>query len=409
MFCCVTILLFICASFVQGLDDDRQVKSVVVVYRHGDRTPISFYPNDPYKDPSNWPVGFGQLTNRGKMMQFNLGKFLRSRYNHLIGDKYDENDIYVRASDVDRTMMSAMSNLAGLYPPKGDQIWNPNLLWQPIPVHTVPADEDRVIRGHPKCSKMQELDEQVKTDPKILEVIKDNQRTLDYLSEHTGANVTSLLDIDFIYDDMLIETIYNKTLPSWTSEVFPEKMELMKDLSFAMGTWNLELKRLRGGPLIQAILDHFQGFISGNVPHKMLMFSGHDTTVSTLLNTLGMFDPPKAPPYASLIMVELSSVKGQHFVNFLFRNETTHQPYPLSLPDCDYYCPLERFEELTEKVRPLDWELECNPDKTVTLVTAVSSLIAVSMFIILLIAVIVSCFRRCTSKKNYQYFQIAPN
>ena len=67
-------------------------------------------------------------------MQFNLGKFLRSRYNHLIGEKYDENDIYVRASDVDRTMMSAMSNLAGLYPPKGDQIWNPNLLWQPIPV-----------------------------------------------------------------------------------------------------------------------------------------------------------------------------------------------------------------------------------------------------------------------------------
>ena len=47
-------------------------------------------------------------------MQFNLGKFLRSRYNHLIGEKYDENDIYVRASDVDRTMMSAMSNLAGI-------------------------------------------------------------------------------------------------------------------------------------------------------------------------------------------------------------------------------------------------------------------------------------------------------
>ena len=66
-------------------------------------------------------------------MQYNLGKFLRNRYNDFLGEKYDENDIYVRASDVDRTMMSAMSNLAGLYPPQGDQIWNPDIHWQPIP------------------------------------------------------------------------------------------------------------------------------------------------------------------------------------------------------------------------------------------------------------------------------------
>ena len=66
-------------------------------------------------------------------MQYNLGKFLRNRYKDFLSEKYDENDIYVRASDVDRTMMSAMSNLAGLYPPQGDQIWNPDIHWQPIP------------------------------------------------------------------------------------------------------------------------------------------------------------------------------------------------------------------------------------------------------------------------------------
>ena len=81
--------------------------------------------------------------------------------------------------------------------------------------------------------------------------------------------------------------LYNKTLPSWTKKVFPEKMKPMRDLSFAMMTWNHELKRLRGGPLVQAILDHFQAFIKKDEKFKLVMFSGHDTTVATLLNTLG--------------------------------------------------------------------------------------------------------------------------
>lgn len=33
------------------------------VFRHGDRTPIQPYPNDPYRNASYWPVGWGQLTN----------------------------------------------------------------------------------------------------------------------------------------------------------------------------------------------------------------------------------------------------------------------------------------------------------------------------------------------------------
>ena len=49
--------------------EEGRLEFVFVLYRHGDRTPIDMYPTDPYKDPSNWPVGFGQLTPRGKQMQ----------------------------------------------------------------------------------------------------------------------------------------------------------------------------------------------------------------------------------------------------------------------------------------------------------------------------------------------------
>lgn len=40
--------------------------------------------------------------------------------------------------------MSAQANLAGLFPPTGDQVWNPDIRWQPIPVHPLMGGDDKV-------------------------------------------------------------------------------------------------------------------------------------------------------------------------------------------------------------------------------------------------------------------------
>ena len=53
--------------------------------------------------------------------------------------------------------MSAMSNLAGLYPPKGNQVWNPHILWQPIPVHTKPLAEDNLLWSDAECPRFNQL------------------------------------------------------------------------------------------------------------------------------------------------------------------------------------------------------------------------------------------------------------
>ena len=40
--------------------------------------------------------------------------------------------------------MSAECNLAGLFPPQGSQVWNDEIPWQPVPVHTVTRESDYV-------------------------------------------------------------------------------------------------------------------------------------------------------------------------------------------------------------------------------------------------------------------------
>jgi len=398
--------------------DQTSLETVVVLYRHGDRTPVDPYPTDPYKDRSNWPVGFGQLTPRGKMMQFNLGKYLRKRYENFLSDQYDENDIYVRSSDVDRTLMSAMSNLAGLYPPKDNQIWNADLMWQPIPVHTVPLEDDNIIGNHANCPRYKKLGEQVNDLPEIRQIVAENEGVFKYVSENSGRNMTSLWDIDFMFDCLYIESVYNKTLPQWTEEVFPEKMRAMKDLSFALSTYTQEMKRLRGGPIIQSILDHFHSFIAKKHKYKMLVYSGHDTTLSSLLNSLGMFDPPIGPPYASAIMIELKkSPDDQYFVSFSYRNETNRDPYDLNLYDCPKDCPLVTFADLTKSVRPDNWIEECgiSLDPTAKAITTFSIGVALVIVAVLLISVIITCVRAgktyvsptsISQTNDYKYFSI---
>ena len=121
-----------------------------------------------------------------------------------------------------------------------------------------------------------------------------------------------------------------------------------------------------------------------------------------------------APPYASMVIVELRSLNNQYFVNFSFRNDTNRPPYQLTLPNCEKFCEIERFAELTKPVRPDEqkWKTECDlhADPTADTVTAVSISISVVMAMLLLIAVMVSGLRRCsTSKNEYHYSSIQRN
>uniref|UniRef100_A0A2I3M935 acid phosphatase n=1 Tax=Papio anubis TaxID=9555 RepID=A0A2I3M935_PAPAN len=307
----------------------KELKFVTLVFRHGDRSPIDTFPTDPIKE-SSWPQGFGQLTQLGMEQHYELGEYIRKRYRTFLNESYKHEQVYIRSTDVDRTLMSAMTNLAALFPPEGVSIWNPNLLWQPIPVHTVPLSEDQ-----------------------------DFIATLGKLS---GFHDKDLFGIwSKIYDPLYCESVHNFTLPSWATEDAMTKLRELSELSL-LSLYGIhkqkEKSRLQGGVLVNEILNHMKRATQMPSYKKLIMYSTHDTTVSGLQVALDVFNG-LLPPYAACHLMELYFEKGEYFVEMYYRNETQHEPYLLTLPGCSSSCPLERFAELVGPVIPQDWSTEC--------------------------------------------------
>nr|XP_014987625.2 prostatic acid phosphatase [Macaca mulatta] len=340
----------------------KELKFVTLVFRHGDRSPIDTFPTDPIKE-SSWPQGFGQLTQLGMEQHYELGEYIRKRYRTFLNESYKHEQVYIQSTDVDRTLMSAMTNLAALFPPEGVSIWNPNLLWQPIPVHTVPLSEDQLLYlPFRNCPRFQELGSETLTSEefqKRLHPYKDFIATLGKLS---GFHDKDLFGIwSKIYDPLYCESVHNFTLPSWATEDAMTKLRELSELSL-LSLYGIhkqkEKSRLQGGVLVNEILNHMKRATQMPSYKKLIMYSTHDTTVSGLQVALDVFNG-LLPPYAACHLMELYFEKGEYFVEMYYRNETQHEPYLLTLPGCSSSCPLERFAELVGPVIPQDWSMEC--------------------------------------------------
>jgi hypothetical protein len=75
----VILVLYLCGELCFYFGETKYLLYSHVIYRHGDRAPISLYPND-RNNASLWPRGLSQLTEIGMGQHFDLGNFIRNRY-----------------------------------------------------------------------------------------------------------------------------------------------------------------------------------------------------------------------------------------------------------------------------------------------------------------------------------------
>jgi len=82
--------------------------------RHGARAPLM------QEYTTNFTVTTGMLTPQGMRQRYLLGRYARERYTEkykLLDSDYNEGQIFIQSTDVNRTIQSAYSELLGLYPP----------------------------------------------------------------------------------------------------------------------------------------------------------------------------------------------------------------------------------------------------------------------------------------------------
>lgn len=93
-----------------------------------------------------------------------------------------------------------------MFPPQNDQIWNENLRWQAIPIHTVPKELDHVLHVSRPCPLYDQAYNEYLASDEIQSVLKDHQSLIQYIEAHAGEKIHSIEQIKSIYQALRIES-----------------------------------------------------------------------------------------------------------------------------------------------------------------------------------------------------------
>ncbi|XP_046618099.1 venom acid phosphatase Acph-1-like [Neodiprion virginianus] len=360
-----TLLLFMIIIVDFNSAEYNKLKMVNVIFRHGERLPTAneyyiAFPNTSHINVTYSQEGLGSLTNNGKLNMYNLGVFLRQRYNNFLGDYYNINMTRIRSTESYRTFLSAQLVNAGLWPPAVIQQWKKDLLWIPVPYEYVKVDEDALMLPY-LCRRYKDEYKKVLQSEEVRKLVEPHLEFFAYLSRYSGVNVTTPQQVFFLYHMLKAQTSLNLTLPSWSTGYFPDgQMRDVVILAYDIMNWGDRVKKIYGGPLLREILQNCKSSIKGASIPKMKLYSGHESNIVSILNTLGLWNR-QIPDYSSAVIFELylNNSSNEFGIQILYYRGTSDEIVPLTLTGCTQICPINNFTSLLSNVMPGDFEEVC--------------------------------------------------
>lgn len=298
-------------------NDAGELILVQAIFRHGDRTPISLYHNDPYNNYT-WDDGLGSLTLRGKARMYHYGETIRKRYSSYVENILAKN-VQAQSSFKRRCLETTLSVLAGLVPPTNASHWSQShelaKLWQPIAVETTESSRAWLLNPDTECAAATAVKNAIPTeDPVLKAFLEKNKDFVQRVSQHSGQHFPSWIEVGWVYDAIFTERNFfgdQFKMPEWLSKVGNDTLARLKqfnDFQFSIyANWPKYVK-LRAGLLLKQTIDNMRGTAAIKEPltaknRQLFLYGTHDTMVSPVMLALGYLK--EQPTYGSGVIIEL--------------------------------------------------------------------------------------------------------
>ncbi|KRY17144.1 putative acid phosphatase 5 [Trichinella patagoniensis] len=367
------------------------LEMVQVIWRHGHRTPTRFIASDTTNREDTWIPGPRELTKKGMKQQFLLGRILSNRYMNEIPvvDKSKAwQQIYIRSSNFNRTILSALSNLAAFMSnvtslqPRFNE-WPKR--WIPIPIHT---EDDWILKPLSYCptAAKSQMDNVVLTE-EYQEIEENNTEFFKFLQNVTGISKINLANIYTVHDSLQIIKEgspedwepEDHPWPAWVNEEIYQRIDYLRRYGNGYLFANENVRRLRAGPLLQEIISRMrdkaesltnQKQNSSSWIHRLkyYAYSAHDLNILILMQMFGVKEwlakNVDMPGFASCLVFELWKTDDNQLEVkiFLRRGPLDSNFEQIQVQGCPLLpngCPLNLFEEINEKYVVHDWNTEC--------------------------------------------------
>ena len=332
-------------------------------FRHGARGPSSYDENDLdlYKEKWN---GDSELTYSGMRQQFLLGSYIRNKYKNLIDyESYNPNEILAFSSNKNRAMMSARSQLMGIFiNSKIPELKNSQNICVPyflqnntnfqnlninypenyideIPIHII-EDKDQFFRFEKtgQCPVIKEIREKNKQKPEIQNFLKKFNETFgeqflklfnisdkDYFTIYDNVDDVCIgYNIDkFDQRELLMLNNTDINLTEF-SKISNEFATIKGTMYYANDTEHL-LGYLGSSVLMRRVLLYMENFLKDNNNPKMVLLSAHDTSILSMEDLIHALFGNEIfnPVFASSYIFELNQNEenNEYEVNFVFNDK----------------------------------------------------------------------------------------